>query len=143
MSENIQTAYDIAIAGPLDDVVATMNIVHDNVIRATGSRRTSGVWWEIYGSDMAGLLARRRAAVAVEAKDVNGTWEEGLERAEFLFDETGRDNKPELLAGLIAFGVDYPHPTLIIGFCHAKAPRTEKYKGGLGRLGNGSHGPAG
>lgn len=116
MSEDVNTLFDVAIAGPLDDVVAAMNESHDTIIRRAGNRRTSGVWWEVYGPDMAGLLASNRGKGPSEP---NGDWKAGIVRLEELLDQTTIE-KIDYLASIIAFASDFTTPTMVVAFCYAR-----------------------
>ncbi len=121
-----------AVAFRLDDVPLAMTASHDRLIARAGRRRTSGITWEIYGLELAGVLARTKTGVRVQdtatSRPVSGSLEDGLAKLDLLLDlETapgGHDPLFDVLAveETKAAALSYPDATLVIAYCDISIP---------------------
>lgn len=130
MSEHF--GYQPAVAFRLDDVVDAMRISHDRLIVRAGRLRASGISWEIWGSELAGVLARTKTGVSVRDdngwKTVSGTLDEGLNRLDSLanLEPAPGGHDPELdrlaVAETKAAARAHPDATLVIAYCDIRLP---------------------
>ena len=129
-----------ALAPTFDQVVPAMEASHDALILRAGRARASGVSWEVYGPELAGVLARTLAAGSAHGPNISGTFTEGLAKLAWHLagSAAGGLVTPEALADAIrsptvlseavedsistfvfaAQGLAYP--TLIIAYCQVR-----------------------
>lgn len=107
----------------LDGVVDAMNVTHDILIGITGPRRISPVTWQIYGSDLAGVLARTRYGVTVDHPNLDrttaGSLEEGFEILDRLLEEADAGPEDFVSAAAMRHAADGSENdvALIIAYC--------------------------
>lgn len=128
---NAYLGYQPAVAAGFNEVVAAMNATHDALIARAGRRRASGITWEIFGSELAGVIARRRGGrhgQRVGDRLVSGTIEEGFTHLRSLIEPAAdrRDHHPDLeaLDQMREYAAGFPTPTLIIAYCQIRPTPT-------------------
>jgi hypothetical protein len=144
MSVDTLLGWQPGLAPVLDQVVSCMNVTHDALILRAGRDRVSGISWEIYGPELAGVLARTRGGGSARGPNVAGTFEEGLTRIAWHASGSiaGGEITPEQMAdamrsdtvdsevppptvdGLVAMfrarAEGFPLPTIVIAYCQVR-----------------------
>lgn len=117
-----------AVAARIDDVPEAMQASHDQLIAMAGRYRTSGVTWQIYGSELAGVLARTKTGVVVRdaqtlSSAVSGTLEEGFTLLDDLVELPTEqplftpEHDRQAVEDTKAFARAHPDATLVIAYC--------------------------
>jgi hypothetical protein len=142
MSVDTLLGWQPGLAPVLDEVVPAMNATHDALILRAGRDRVSGISWEIYGPELAGVLARTRGGGSSRGPNVSGTFEQGLDRIAWHLTGSisGGEITPEQMAdairseevrsevvddgGLIdlfrTMAEGFPLPTIVIAYCQVR-----------------------
>lgn len=120
------------VALRVDDIPYAMQVSHDVLIQQSGRLRTSGISWEIWGSDLAGVLARTKTGVRVQhdsGRDVSGTLDEGLSQLDKIIAAPGPGESPhdvihdhEAIQETKRVASAHPDATLVIAYCDVRSP---------------------